>query len=149
MKTLLALVLIAAAGGLTWLMSPQPAEPERRVHAAPAFAYGIGLIQEIDNELGLVTIHHGPLSAPHATPATVTYLTEDKGQLAGLRPMEKVEFQVLQDGNNHVVTDIRSRGEEGDQAGVLPACASVFKHSGRASFSQTASARSAAPPRAT
>ncbi len=78
---------------------------------------------------------------------TVSYSADDRSQLGGLRTLERVEFQVLHDGSRSVLTEIRSLGED-DQAGEPPACVS-FRHSGRASFSQTASARSNAPPRAT
>lgn len=149
MKTLFALLLIAALGALAWRLAPLPGKPQPYVQAPQAFAYGIGLIEDIDRERGLVTIKHGPLSALHAAPASVSYFTQDKGQLAGLRPMTRVEFQVLHDGNVYLLTDIRLRNEESDQAGVLPVCLSTFRHSGRAIFSQTASARSAAPPSAT
>lgn len=147
MKGLLALVLIAGFAAVGWRMLSQPVEPDREARPAPMFAYGVGLIREIDTERGFVTLQHGPLSAVHMDAMTMSYSVEDKRSLAGLRPMEKVEFQLRHDGNDYLVTDIESRRDEGDEAGVLPACA--FKHSGRASLSQTASARSAAPPRAT
>ena len=143
MKTLLALLLIAALGWAAWRMSPLPQE-QPRVHAPPVFAYGIGSIEELDPQRGWVTIRTGP----HAAPVVVSYFAEDKGQLAGLRPAERVEFQLRHDGNKPVVTDIKPLAEESDQAGV-PACVSALMHSGRASLSQTASARSAAPPSAT
>ncbi len=149
MKTLFALLLGAGAGALAWLMLPQPAEPDRTGPAVPTFTYGIGLIRQIDKERGLVTLEHGPLSELDDTQVTMSYPVEDRNWLAGLQAMETVEFHLRHDGSNPVVSDIRLRDEKSGQAGVPPACASAFRHSGRASLSQTARARSAAPPSAT
>lgn len=148
MKTLIASLSIVLLGGPAWWLM-QPERPQEGVRPPPALAYGVGRILEIDRELGRVTLRHRPLSAPHSDPVAVSYFIQEKRQLAGLHAMESVEFQVLHDGNDDVVTDIRSRGDGENQAGVPGVCASVLKHSGRASLSQTASARSAAPPSAT
>ena len=89
-------------------MPMQPAKP------APTLDYGIGLVQEIDKEQGVIRIQRGPV--------TIAYLMEDKRQLADLRPLERVEFQVLNVESRSIVTEIRPLGDEGNQAGDLPAC---------------------------
>ena len=140
MKTLPVLLVIAAMAGLAWQIWPERHVPMQPAMPAPTFDYGIGLVQEIDKEQGAISIQRGPV--------TITYPLEDKRQLTGLRLLERVEFQVLNDESRSIVTEIRPLGDEGDQAADLPACVSL-RHSGRASLSQTAAARSNAPPSAT
>ena len=140
MKTLPALLVIASVAGLAWQIWPEPHVPMQPAKPAPTFDYGIGLVQEIDKEQGVISIQRGTV--------TIAYPLEDKRQLAGLRPQERVEFQLLNDESRSIVTEIRPLGDEGDQAADLPACVSL-RHSGRTSLSQTAAARSSAPPSAT
>lgn len=102
------------------------------------FDYGIGALEDVDEERGVVMIRRGA--------STVSYSAEDRSQLGGLRRLERVEFQVLHDGSRAVLTEIRSLGDESDQAGEPPACIS-FRYSGQGSLSDTAHTRSYAPPR--
>jgi Cu/Ag efflux protein CusF len=139
-KTLPVLLVIAAVAWLAWQIWPEPHAPMQPAKPAPTFDYGIGLVQEIDKEQGVISIQRGTV--------TIAYPLEDKRQLAGLRPLERIEFQVLNDGTRSIVTEIRPLDDEGDQAADLPACVSL-RHSGRASLSQTAAAKSNTPPSAT
>jgi Cu/Ag efflux protein CusF len=38
---------------------------------------------------------------------TMGFAVRDKGQLADLQPMQKVEFQLAYDGNDYLITEIK------------------------------------------
>ena len=68
---------------------------------------GTGVIQHIDREKRTVTIKHGPLRGMNLPGMTVSYLVKDKAMLLNLQPMQRVEFQVIHDGRDYLITDIR------------------------------------------
>lgn len=105
MKKFLILVLIAAFAGFAWLSLPglDQAQPPGTFQNSG----GSGVVQHVDAEKGLVTISHGPLPALSMMAMTMSYAVKDKRQLAGLKPLQKVEFRVVVDGNNYLITDIR------------------------------------------
>ena len=106
MKKLLAFIFISAFAGLAWLSLPglDQAQPPG---APPQTAIGSGLVVGIDNERGVVTISHGPLPALNMMAMTMGYSVRDRGKLAGLQPMQKVEFQVVYNGSDYLITEIK------------------------------------------
>lgn len=70
-------------------------------------ASGNGTVLAVDRGKGMVTISHGPLPALNMMAMTMGYSVRDKGQLATLRPMQKVEFQVTYDGSEYLISEIR------------------------------------------
>jgi Cu(I)/Ag(I) efflux system protein CusF len=105
MKKLLTLVLIAAFAAFAWLSLPglDQAQPP----GTPQNAGGSGIVQHVDAEKGVVTITHGPLPALSMMAMTMSYAVTNKSQLAGLQPLQKVEFRVLFDGSDYLITEIK------------------------------------------
>ena len=68
---------------------------------------GTGIVQKIDSEKGTVTIKHGPLRALDMPGMTMTFPVKDKAQLAGLKPLQKVEFDLSYDGKNFLIIQIK------------------------------------------
>jgi Cu/Ag efflux protein CusF len=110
MKHSLLIILLAAVGAGPALAQHAASGPHSQVVQASArqkTAKGTGLIQQIDREKGVVTIKHGPLPALDMMAMTMTYTIKDKNQLAGLKPLQKVEFELAYDGKDYVITGIR------------------------------------------
>ena len=55
----------------------------------------------------MVTIRHGPIPALNMMPMTMSYAVKDKNQLANLQPLQEVQFRVVHDGRDYLITDIR------------------------------------------
>ncbi len=68
---------------------------------------GTGLIQQIDREKGTVTIKHGPLRELNMPGMTMSFPVKDKAMLSFLQPLQKVEFELTDDGRNYVITTIK------------------------------------------
>lgn len=105
MKKLLVLGLVAAFAGFAWLSLPGP--DQAQTPGTTNTVTGSGTVLGIDREKGVVTISHGALPALNMMAMTMGYYVKDKGQLANLQPMQKVEFQVTYDGNEYLITEIR------------------------------------------
>jgi len=106
MRKWLTAVLIAAFAGFAWMSLPgleqaNPGDSPRQTAA------GSGLVLAIDASKGEVTISHGAMPALGMPPMTMGYVVQDRRQLAALKPMQKVEFQVAYDGTDYRITDIR------------------------------------------
>jgi len=110
MKRVLLFILFAA-GGAGGSFAQQESMGQHGMQTAPAAgqktAKGTGLIQQIDREKGVVTIKHGPLPALNMTAMTMTYTVKDGRQLANLKPLQKVEFDLTYDGKDFTITRIR------------------------------------------
>lgn len=68
---------------------------------------GTGLIQRIDREKGTVTLKHGPLRELNMPGMTMSFPVKDKAMLSFLQPLQKVEFELTDDGRNYVITAIK------------------------------------------
>ena len=106
MKKVLIAVLIAAFAGFAWLSLPE-LEQAKPGEAAWQLADGSGLLIALDTGKGEVTISHGAMPALGMPPMTMGYAVQDRRQLAGLKPMQKVEFRVAYNGTDYLITDIR------------------------------------------
>ncbi len=105
-RKLIGLALVAAFAGFAWLSLP--GLDQAQIPGAPIqTASGSGTVLGIDQERGVVTISHGPLPALNMMAMTMGYPVTDKRQLSNLRPMQKVEFQVIHDGGDYRITDIK------------------------------------------
>lgn len=105
MKKLFVLALIAGFAIFAWSLLPSP-DPMQTGESAAQVANGKGVVQRIDQAAGEVAIKHGPLPALNMMAMTMSYAVRDPKQLAHLRPMQEVEFQVSYDGNAYLVIDI-------------------------------------------
>lgn len=106
MKKLLALALVAAIAAFAWLSLPGP-DQAQTPGASRRTASGSGVVLAIDKDKGVVTISHGTLPELNMMAMTMGFPVRDKGQLAKLQPMQKVEFQIAYDGNDYLITEIR------------------------------------------
>ena len=106
MIKLLVFVLVGAFAAFAWLSLQSP-DQAQAPGAGQQTANGSGVLQSIDKGKGMVTIRHGPLPALNMMPMTMSYAVKDRNQLANLQPMQRVEFQVIHDGRDYLITDIR------------------------------------------
>ena len=106
MIKLLVFVLFAAFGAFAWLSLPGP-DQAQAPGTGQRVASAKGVVQVIDREQGVVTIRHGPLPALNMMAMTMSYAVKDGNQLANLQPMQEVEFRVVHDGRDYLITEIR------------------------------------------
>ena len=109
MKRIVLFMLFAAgaAGGALAQQESMGQHGAQTAAAGQKTARGTGLIQQIDREKRVVTIKHGPLPALDMMAMTMTYAVKDERQLANLRPLQKVEFDLSYDGKDYVITRIK------------------------------------------
>ena len=111
MKPLLSITLLATVGAATALAQHAPSGQHSATTQTSAAAQktgkGTGLVQKIDREKGVVTIKHGPLPALNMGAMTMTYTVKDGRQLANLKPLQKVEFDLTYDGRTYLITSIK------------------------------------------
>ena len=104
-RLVVALAAVAFVG-FAWLMLPGP-EQARFPGNAPQTAVGKGLVVAIDRENGILTISHEPLRELNMMAMTMGFPVRDRSQLASLNLMQKIEFRLVFDGRNFLITDIK------------------------------------------
>ena len=73
----------------------------------PSDAMTDGEVKKIDADNGKVTLKHGDIKNLDMPGMTMVFTVRDKSQLAKLKPGDKVQFVVVQEGGKMVVTDIQ------------------------------------------
>lgn len=81
--------------------------PGRALPTSPKTGKGIGVIQQINLEKGVVTIKHGPLQGIVMPGMTMSFLVKDKAMLSNLQPSQKVDFELAHENGIYVITRIR------------------------------------------
>ncbi|MCO5118638.1 MAG: copper-binding protein [Burkholderiaceae bacterium] len=66
-----------------------------------------GEVRKIDPDNGKITLRHGEIKNLDMPGMTMVFTVRDKGQLAKLKPGDKVQFMVVQEGGKMVITDIQ------------------------------------------
>lgn len=66
-----------------------------------------GEVRKIDKEAKKITLKHGDIKNLDMPGMTMVFTVRDKSQLAKLKPGDKVQFVVVQEGGKMVVTDIQ------------------------------------------
>lgn len=66
-----------------------------------------GEVKKVDPDNGKLTLKHGDIKNLDMPGMTMVFTVRDKGQLAQLKPGDKVKFVVIQEGGKMVVTDIQ------------------------------------------
>ncbi len=66
-----------------------------------------GEVKKLYPDNGKVTLKHGDIKNLDMPGMTMVFTVRDKGQLAQLKPGDKVKFVVIQEGGKMVVTDIQ------------------------------------------
>ena len=106
MRKLLVFIVIVVFVTFAWLMLPAP-DQARTPGVPQQTATGRGLVMAIDMEKGVLTINHEPLRELNMMAMTMGFPVKDRKQLSNLRPMQKIEFRLVFDGDNYVITDIK------------------------------------------
>jgi Cu(I)/Ag(I) efflux system periplasmic protein CusF len=106
MKKLVAAVLVAAFAGFAWRSLPSP-EQAQAPGTTQATVSGSGVVQDVELQGGMVTIRHGPLPALNMMAMTMSYAVKDRSQMGDLKVDQRVQFQVIQNGGEYLITDIK------------------------------------------
>jgi Cu/Ag efflux protein CusF len=111
MKRFLMIALLVAAGAGTAFAhheaGRQPSGSTQTLPVSPKTGKGTGVIQQINQEKGVVTIKHGPLQGIVMPGMTMSFLVKDKKMLSNLQPMQKVDFELTHENGIYVITDIK------------------------------------------
>ncbi len=67
-----------------------------------------GEVKKVDQAAGKVTIKHGPIKHLDMPSMTMVFTAKDKSTLADVKPGDKVQFVVVNEGGKMLLTDIRS-----------------------------------------
>ena len=84
-------------------VSPSPGQVA--AHASDSITNGE--VKKVDPDNGKVTLKHGDIKNLDMPGMTMVFTVRDKGQLTKLKPGDKVQFMVVQEGGKMVVTDIQ------------------------------------------
>jgi len=106
MKKLLSAVAGVAFVGFASYMLPRP-ELAQAPGGSPPTAVGRGLVVAIDSENGILTISHEPLRELNMMAMTMGFPVKDRSQLAGLKPMQRIEFRLVFDSGRYLITNIK------------------------------------------
>ena len=66
-----------------------------------------GDVRKVDQDAGKVTIKHGDIKHLDMPGMTMVFTAKDKSLLAKVKPGDKVQFMVVNEGGKMVVTDIQ------------------------------------------
>ncbi|AVO48786.1 MULTISPECIES: copper-binding protein [Melaminivora] len=66
-----------------------------------------GEVKKVDSDNGKITLKHGDIKNLDMPGMTMVFTVRDKGQLTNLKPGDKVQFMVIQEGGKMIVTDIQ------------------------------------------
>jgi Cu(I)/Ag(I) efflux system protein CusF len=72
----------------------------------PAASMTEGEVKKVDLEAGKVTIKHGPIKHMDMPGMTMVFTAKDKALLTNVKPGDKVQFMVTNEGGKMVVTSI-------------------------------------------
>ena len=73
----------------------------------PAASMTEGEVKKVDIEAGKVTIKHGEIKHMDMPGMTMVLTVKDKTLLTNIKPGEKINFMVINEGGRLVVTDIQ------------------------------------------
>jgi Cu/Ag efflux protein CusF len=66
-----------------------------------------GEVKKVDLDNGKITLKHGDIKNLVMPGMTMVFTVRDKGQLTNLKPGDKVQFMVVQEGGKMIITDIQ------------------------------------------
>ena len=110
MKTIQRLLTISAlAMGVALPMAGHAqVSPSTGQVAAPASdSMTDGEVKKVDLDNSKITLKHGDIKNLDMPGMTMVFTVRDKGQLTNLKPGDKVQFMVVQEGGKMIVTDIQ------------------------------------------
>ncbi len=106
MKKLIVLALVAAFVGFAWQSLPN-LDQAQTPGAAQTPVRGSGVVLGVDQQRAVVTIRHGPLPALNMMAMTMSYPVKDRNQISGLKVNQKVEFQIVHNDGDFLITEIK------------------------------------------
>lgn len=101
-------LLIAVALGCVLSVPVVASESGAAPAASSAAAMSQGEVRKIDLSNKKITLRHGPLVNLGMPPMTMVFGVQDAALLEGLKPGDKVNFVVEQQGSQFVVTELKS-----------------------------------------
>ena len=110
MNTIQRLLTISALamGAAMPMVGPAQGSPNSGPTVAPAPASMTdGEVKKVDPDNGKITLKHGDIKNLDMPGMTMVFTVRDKGQLTKLKPGDKVQFMVVQEGGKMIVTDIQ------------------------------------------
>lgn len=82
-------------------MAKKPAATAPMVHKA------IGTVKKVDTKAGVVTIAHEPIKSLNWPSMTMGFKVKDKMLMDKLADGKKVEFEVMQEDKDYVITGVK------------------------------------------
>jgi len=109
MNTIQRLLTISAlAMGVPCRWRAMPRSVPFRSGVAPASdSMTDGEVKKVDPDNGKITLKHGDIKNLDMPGMTMVFTVRDKGQLTNLKPGDKVQFMVVQEGGKMIITDIQ------------------------------------------
>ncbi len=66
-----------------------------------------GVINKLNAKAGVLPVAHGPINSLNWPPMTMGFKVKNKALLTGLKEGQKVEFEIVQEGDDYVVTSVK------------------------------------------
>ena len=67
----------------------------------------VGVVKSVDADKGTVSVEHGPVASMNWPAMTMSFKTKDKKSLQALKPGQKIEFDFVEQGKDHVITKMK------------------------------------------
>jgi len=91
MKFVLKMILLLAIAGVAYAQGHQ----------------GTGVVKRIDVAKGVVALQHGPIKTLNWPGMTMDFRVREPKLLTGLKPEQKVSFELVEDKGGYVITGIK------------------------------------------
>ena len=106
-QRLLTISALAMGVALPMAGHAQVSPSQGQVAAPSSDSITNGEVKKVDPDNGKITLKHGDIKNLDMPGMTMVFTVRDKGQLTKLKPGDKVQFTVVQEGGKMVVTDIQ------------------------------------------
>ena len=108
-RTTLMAVTLAAAGSAALAQAPMDHRPTGDMTMADAAAVEMtdAEVRKVDQELGKVTLKHGPIKHLDMPGMTMVFTVKDKSLLDGVKRGDKVRFKAANENGKLIVTQIQ------------------------------------------
>lgn len=68
---------------------------------------GTGIVKEVNTKDGAITFSHDPIKSLNWPAMTMAFKAKDKQLLSSVKPGDKVDFTLVKQGNDYVVTSVK------------------------------------------
>jgi Cu/Ag efflux protein CusF len=108
-------IMAASLGGGVWAaqrivathcMATAPAADLASLQPMEDYPFAKGRVVAVDAKDGRVTIMHHGVARLYLDPGTYIFHVDDRAQLAGLTPGDRIEFKVAREGKHYAITRI-------------------------------------------